>query len=84
VALGVVACHATTTTVAPSADLRAAEDAVALARQELVVAAHILARQKQLHEQGEPQRDVDQAQAECDERALALRRAEERLASVAR
>jgi hypothetical protein len=53
-----------------------ASDALSRARVELEVAARNLARQKQLHALGEPQRDVDRAQAEFDAKARALEKLE--------
>ena len=77
--LVVVACRTANAPSAPRVDVVAATQAVERAKAELVVAQRNLARQKQLHAQGEPQRDVDQAQVEYDAKASELRRAQKRL-----
>jgi hypothetical protein len=64
--------------VAAGPHLPAASDAVSRARRELEAAAMNLARQKQLYEQGEPERDVDLAQAKFDAKARALEKLERR------
>jgi hypothetical protein len=50
-----------------------------MAKQELAAARAGLARQRQLHAQGEPQRDLDEAQSNYDAKARDLARAMDRL-----